>query len=350
SAPFFLLLLLLRCPDVQSYEAPADKQDVFAKTACPAFLTFRNVAFLSGVTVELSCHCKPEMVTSVMWFYRKHRHGSKETRVLNDHHGNKLVDPSNILHSRSLQSRFSIRLFSLLIFRAGREDSGVYICGSSQRDYFYGYDLDIQEAQKIVFIQSAETETTDGHSPAQSWYQLFTTFRPWSVCDRCGISGEQIRIGLCYIHSHTLHVRYRGAQQTIVSCGSGGVPKAIRRMKKSRAGAKMEVRSCQVICPSPPVPSSRIGSLLSFIGLKGRPWDLPVYYLNHPAEHILTLGCPGAQANMAVAWDFGSKPIYRSEYLAGRGVTSPRLYLDAGHHLVFDPAEVRDSGKNCCKL
>lgn len=63
SAPFFLLLLLLRCPDVQSYEAPADKQDVFAKTACPAFLTFRNVAFLSGVTVELSCHCKPEMVT-----------------------------------------------------------------------------------------------------------------------------------------------------------------------------------------------------------------------------------------------------------------------------------------------
>lgn len=62
SAPFFLLPLLLCSPDVQSYEAPADKQDVFAKTACPAFLTFRNVAFLSGVTVELPCHCKPEMV------------------------------------------------------------------------------------------------------------------------------------------------------------------------------------------------------------------------------------------------------------------------------------------------
>lgn len=88
-----------------------------------------------------------------MWFYRKHLHETRETRVLTDHHGKKLADPSNLLHGRSLQSRFSIRLFSLLIFRAGPEDSGVYICGSSQGDYFYGYDLDIQEAQKIVFLQ-----------------------------------------------------------------------------------------------------------------------------------------------------------------------------------------------------
>lgn len=79
-------------------------------------------------------------------------------------------------------------------------------------------------------------------------------------------------------------------------------------------------------------------------------WDLPVYYLNHPAERILTLGCPGAQANMAVAWDSGSEPIYRSEHLAGEGATSPRVYLDAGHHLVFNPAAVQDSGRKCCKL
>lgn len=76
-------------------------------------------------------------------------------------------------------------------------------------------------------------------------------------------------------------------------------------------------------------------------------WDLPVYYVNHPAEQVLTLGCPGAQANMAVAWDAESKPIYRSAHLAGGGATSPRLYLDAGHHLVFNPAEVQDSGQNC---
>lgn len=57
------LLLFLCCPGLWSYEAPIDKQDVFAKNACPAFLTYRNVAFLSGVTVELPCRCKPEMVT-----------------------------------------------------------------------------------------------------------------------------------------------------------------------------------------------------------------------------------------------------------------------------------------------
>lgn len=75
-------------------------------------------------------------------------------------------------------------------------------------------------------------------------------------------------------------------------------------------------------------------------------WDLPVYHLNHPAQHLLTLGCPGAQANMAVAWDRGSKPIYRSKHLMGGDASSHRLYLDAGHHLVFNPATVQDSGTN----
>lgn len=57
------LLLFLCCPSLRSYEAPVDKQDVFAKDACPAFLTYRNVAVLSGVTVELPCRCKPQTVT-----------------------------------------------------------------------------------------------------------------------------------------------------------------------------------------------------------------------------------------------------------------------------------------------
>lgn len=98
-------------------------------------------------------------VQSVMWFYRKHLDKPEGTRVLTDHQGNKLVDPSGVLHSRSLQSRFSIRLFSLLIFRAGPADSGVYICGSSQGDFFYGHDLDIQEARKIDLIQRCGQNT-----------------------------------------------------------------------------------------------------------------------------------------------------------------------------------------------
>lgn len=61
SFPLLLLLLLLRA-EVRSYEAPEDKEDVFARRACPAFLTFNNAVFVSGATVELPCHCKPERV------------------------------------------------------------------------------------------------------------------------------------------------------------------------------------------------------------------------------------------------------------------------------------------------
>lgn len=61
SAPHLLPLLLL-CPGLRSYEAPQVKQDVFAARACAAFLTFTNAAYLSGVTVELPCYCKPQQV------------------------------------------------------------------------------------------------------------------------------------------------------------------------------------------------------------------------------------------------------------------------------------------------
>lgn len=71
--------------------------------------------------------------------------------------------------------------------------------------------------------------------------------------------------------------------------------------------------------------------------------EVPVFYLNHPADRVLTLGCPGARPNMAVAWDRGSEPVYRSE-LSSHGTTPTRLLIDTGHHLVFTPAETQDSG------
>lgn len=55
-------ILLFLPYGVWTYEAPEDKQDVFAVKACPAFLTFVNVAYLAGATVELLCHCKPPEV------------------------------------------------------------------------------------------------------------------------------------------------------------------------------------------------------------------------------------------------------------------------------------------------
>lgn len=74
--------------------------------------------------------------------------------------------------------------------------------------------------------------------------------------------------------------------------------------------------------------------------------ELPVFFLNHPEDSVLTMGCPGAQADMAVAWDRGSEPIYRSKHLSGGnlGPQSSRLQIDTGHHLLFKPAQTEDSG------
>lgn len=113
---------------------------------------------ISAIDIPLwhicACHFAPNVfqVQSVVWFFRKHRSRSEETRALTDHHGNKLLDTSQVPYSSDLQSRFSIRLFSLLIFRVGPLDSGLYICGSAHRDFFFGYDLDIQEAHTLSFF------------------------------------------------------------------------------------------------------------------------------------------------------------------------------------------------------
>ncbi|XP_027865893.1 Ig-like V-type domain-containing protein FAM187A isoform X2 [Xiphophorus couchianus] len=231
------LVVVLMYSVVWSFEAPEEKKDVFSSTACPAFLTFTNAAYIAGVTVELPCHCKPEEVQSVVWFFRKHWSSFDETRALTDNHGNKLLDTSQVPHSSDLRSRFSIRMFSLLIFKAGPEDSGLYICGSAHKDFFYGYDLDIQEAPTLSFPPSSA---------------------------------------------------------------------------------------------SVPVP-------------------VPVFYLSHPADGVVTLRCPGARPNMVVGWDQGSTPIYRSENTSS-GNFYPRITIDTGHHLVFNPAKSQDSGVYYCWL
>ncbi|XP_028265164.1 Ig-like V-type domain-containing protein FAM187A [Parambassis ranga] len=344
-------------PHVWSYEAREDKQDVFASRACPAFLTFSNAAYLSGVTVELPCHCKPQQVRSVVWFFRKHQASSEETRALTDFHGNKLLDTKQVPHSGDLRSRFTIRLFSLLIFRAGPHDSGIYICGSASRDFFYGYDLDIQEAHTLSFTPRLPSEALrekrrEDAGSSLPLYRVFTSFQPWSVCDRCDVPGEQVRVGLCYVHSRYLHVRYRRANQTVASCGSGAVPRAFNLQSQNKIGAKMDVRSCHVTCSPQPPPSSQMVALVAFLRSAYRHEDVPVFFLNHPAERVLTLGCPGARPTMAVAWDRESEPLYRSEHSAGGdvGAPPPRLQIDMGHHLVFNPAEIKDSGVYYCWL
>ncbi|XP_054912904.1 Ig-like V-type domain-containing protein FAM187A [Poeciliopsis prolifica] len=337
---------------VWGFEAPEEKKDVFSSTACPAFLTFTNAAFISGATVELPCLCKPEEVQSVVWFFRKHWSSFDETRALTDNHGNKLLDTSQVLHSSDLRSRFSIRMFSLLIFRAGPEDSGLYICGSAHKDFFYGYDLDIQEASTLSFPPRVSERRKRRHRSSfvvssHPMYKVFISFRPWSVCDRCGVPGEQVRVGLCYVHSRFLHVRYRVTNQTVASCGSEGVPESFSHINQ---GPKIEIRSCNVTCPPEPPPPSKLIALMEFLGYSSAsgPVPVPVFYLSHPADSVFTLGCPGARPNMVVAWDQGSKPIYRS--VNASSVFYPRIKVDTGHHLVFDPAKTQDSGVYYCWL
>ncbi|XP_037627438.1 Ig-like V-type domain-containing protein FAM187A [Sebastes umbrosus] len=401
SSPILLLLLfLLGCPEVWSYEAPEDRQDVFARRACPAFLTFTNAAYLSGVTLELPCHCKPSQIQSVVWFFRKHLGGSEVTRALTDYHGNRLLDPRHVPHSGDLRSRFSIRLFSLLIFRAGPDDSGIYICGSVHRDFFHAYDVDIQEARLSRFIPRVKQRSRKGPGSAQSsacdlcdqmrrnrvkqrtntrqtgrnieapyraWsvcrrcdrdrnerpeplFQTFIGFQPWPVCDRCGVPGEQVRPGICYVDSRYLHPRYRLSNQSIASCGSGAVPWTLKQLKLRGSIGRLEVRSCQVTCQSQPPPSSSLRDLMAFLGYSSA--SRPVFHLSHPADRVLTLGCPGAQPNSAVAWDRGSQPIYRSQRWAGRDPDAApiRLVVDSGNHLVFKPAKTEDSGVYYCWL
>lgn len=102
----------------------------------------------------------------------------------------------------------------------------------------------------------------------QPLYRVFTGFRPWSACDRCGVPGEQVRVGLCYVHSRFLHVRYRRANQTVASCGSGAVPRAFSNLKQRNIGAKLEVKGCHVTCPTQAPPSSKLLSLMTFLGYR----------------------------------------------------------------------------------
>uniref|UniRef100_A0A3P8VFD5 Family with sequence similarity 187 member A n=1 Tax=Cynoglossus semilaevis TaxID=244447 RepID=A0A3P8VFD5_CYNSE len=320
------------------YEAPEEEVDVFERKACPAFLTFINVAYLAGVTVELPCHCKPKQIQSVVWFYRTRVDSFEETRALTDHHGNKLLDTSKVPHSGDLRSRFSIRLFRLMIFRAGSADSGLYLCGSAHKDFFYAYDVDIQEARSLTKLTSDNTTEKPRIISTKSMYQVFTHFRPWSVCDRCGVPGEQVRAGLCYVHSKYLHVRYRQTNQTAASCGSGAVPMAFGSLKHGQVEAGLEVKSCQVTCSNQTSSTSKLSTVMKFISF--------LLFGNS----VLTMGCPGAQADMAVAWDRGSEPIYRSKHLSGGnlGPQSSRLQIDTGHHLLFKPAQTEDSGVYYC--
>ncbi|XP_069762691.1 Ig-like V-type domain-containing protein FAM187A [Narcine bancroftii] len=325
-----------------------EKEDIFKIQSCPAFLLFQNAAYLADMSFELPCLCKPEDVPSVVWYYQK-KLGKGYTKVLSDFNGTKILDSSQIRSGSKINSRFTILMFSLVVFNAQPQDSGHYMCGSVKGDYFYGYDIDVQSYRKAHITFQDQKEQPQGDVETKT-YKIFTLYWDWTVCDRCGVRAEQRRIGLCYFHSPYLYLRYKRTMHDAVSCGSAAVPyRYWPTLKKRRA--EILVRSCFVQCPTryPSVEGQMFSyDLFGYTNDKNKKIpQIPVQTHIQPISYPLTLACPGAKAEHAVAWDKGQFRLYRQEYMMGVN-KSMRMYIDHGNHLVFRAFQLNDIGTYFC--
>lgn len=340
------LFFLTLCPlFLSAYQTPEDKEDIFTSRSCPAFLVFDNAAYMADMTVELPCHCKPADVLSVVWYFQKHL-GPDDAKVLTDFSGTAITDSSKVGSEVNLRERFSIRLFSLLIFRAQQDDSGHYVCGTASGQFFYGYDVDVQVARNVLFPWNVRQQVELQSSPGEH-FRVFTSYWSWSVCDRCDVPGEQVRVGLCYIMSKYLQVRYLREIRNVTSCGSSAVPQRFG-LSGADHGAELSVRSCETFCPPKPPLNPKRQALLEFLGYDNLASpELQVYYHNHQTNTDLVLSCPKARPQHAVAWDRGSTPLYRSLYMEAVD-PSARVFIDLGHHLHFRPVRMEDKGSYYC--
>ncbi|XP_074782599.1 Ig-like V-type domain-containing protein FAM187A [Athene noctua] len=338
---------LLCLVDVLQAFAIEDKGDLFKRMVCPSFLMFDNAAYWADMTFELPCNCKPEEVSSVVWYFQKDL-GSAKTTVLTDFSGTVVVDSGHIERGSSVLKRFSIRMFSLIVFRAQVTDSGHYLCGTKQGDFFYGYDVDVQPTTDIAvaFVDRGQHVQEDD---TQKLFSLFTSFWDWTKCDRCGVRGEQRRIGLCYVQSAQLNPRYRTAVPNVTSCGSRAVPARFQHPVHLRR-PEVAIRSCLSPCPKEEAPEEGVQAISNVIAKLGeKPWlpRVPMQFHKQPAGTGLILACPGARPEHAVAWDKGSVRLYRSHYLIGVSKRS-RVFIDHGNHLHIPRLRHSDRGTYFC--
>ncbi|XP_006833776.1 PREDICTED: Ig-like V-type domain-containing protein FAM187A-like [Chrysochloris asiatica] len=331
---------------LQSFEI-VEKENIFQKTPCPAFLMFDNAAYLADMSFELPCHCKPEEVSAVVWYYQKHL-GSSHTKVLTDFDGRVLTEAAHVRVGSDMLVRFSIRMFSLLVFRAQPEDSGLYFCGSRKGDYFYAYDVDIQSNEGMV-----ATFQDEDQEPFEDEYHgdlhVFTTFWEWTPCDRCGVRGEQWRIGLCYLQSPGLSPRYRKTLPNVVSCGSQAVPKKLWTIARAHT-PELLVRSCIVSCEKRKTIREGLLAIFNYVSKVGsRPWvpQVPIQFHQQRLGHGLIISCPGARPEHAVAWDKDGQHLYRTHYLKGVN-RSMRVFIDHGNQLHIRFTQLSDRGIYYC--
>ncbi|XP_038621011.1 Ig-like V-type domain-containing protein FAM187A [Tachyglossus aculeatus] len=325
-----------------------EKENIFEQTPCPAFLLFDNTAFLADMSFELPCHCKPEEVSAVVWYFQEQL-GSLHTKVLTDFDGRVATDARLVRAGSDMLTRFSIRLFSLVVFRARPGDSGLYLCGTRSGDYFYGYDVDVQSSRGLAVAFSDRGQQPRGDE-VRGPLRLFTAFWEWTRCDRCGVPGEQWRLGLCYLQGSGLSARYRQSLPDVVSCGSRAVPRELRATAHGWP-PELAIRSCRVPCPQKPHRRSRpqLADVLAKLG--SRPWvpEVPVQFHRQRLGHGLILTCPGARPEHAVAWDKGGLPLYLTRFLVGVN-RSMRIFIDHGHQLHIRFARLDDRGLYRCWL
>ncbi|NXH23511.1 F187A protein, partial [Bucco capensis] len=324
-----------------------EEKDALEGLACPAFLMFDNTAYLAEMTLELPCYCKPEEVSSVVWYFQ-HKLESEKMAVLTDFAGTVLVDSSHIHTGSSMWQRFSIRTFSLIIFRARQSDSGHYLCGTEQGDFFYGYDVDVQPTKdmRVTFVDREQHVQEDYE---EKLFSLFSSFWAWSRCDRCGVRGEQRRIGLCYVQSPQLHPRYRTALPNVTSCGSKAVPTHFTQLDRLRQ-PEVAIRSCLSPCPKKKAPEAGVQAISNVITKLGQKWwqtAIPTQYHRQPVGSSLVIACPGARPEHAVAWDKDSVRLYRSSFLLGIN-KSMRIFIDHGNHLHIRQLHSSDRGTYLC--
>ncbi|XP_005328317.2 Ig-like V-type domain-containing protein FAM187A [Ictidomys tridecemlineatus] len=339
-------VLLWAWASLQAFEI-VEKENIFLKTPCPAFLMFDNAAYLADMSFELPCHCKPEEVPAVVWYYQKHV-GSSHTKVLTDFDGRVLTEAAQVRVGSDMLVRFSIRMFSLLVFRAQPEDSGLYFCGTRKGEYFYAYDVDIQSNEGMV-----ATFKDMGQKPfADEYYgnlHVFTTFWEWTPCDRCGVRGEQWRIGLCYLQSPDLSPRYLRTQSDVVSCGSQAVPKRLRTTVRDHM-PELLVQSCLVPCEKKNRFRESVLAIYNYVSKVGsKPWvpKVPIQFHQQRLGHGLIISCPGARPEHAVAWDKDHQHLYRTQYLKGVN-RSMRVFIDHGNQLHIRFTQLSDRGIYYC--
>ncbi|KAM4691935.1 Ig-like V-type domain-containing protein FAM187A [Rhinophrynus dorsalis] len=304
---------------MQGFEI-VEKKDMYNPVLCPAMLVFDTAAFLSDMTFELPCQCRPSKIYPVVWYYNR-RGNSKNTLVLTDVNSTLLVDTEKMHRGSDLLLRFRIIEFNLVVFHTDPTDSGIYMCGTANSRFFYGYDVDIQES-KDLYVSFQDQKGQPQEDLVMKDFVAFTLFWPWTKCDRCGVKGEQRRLGLCYIHSAYLNPRYTLITKNLAPCGSG-------------AGALNQVIMNVY---------DNLGTIKDHFSW----WPkAPTQLHTHKLGEKLTISCPGARPEHAVAWDKDNKRLYLSKYLIG-AKKSMRIYIDHGNNLHFSFVKDTDKGVYYC--